>query len=173
VLCELGRSIPELPLRRGVDFVFFDGEELVYDNQRDPYFLGSEHFARDYVANPPSHRYTAAVLLDMVGDRNLEIYIEQNSYRWPDSRPLVDSIWSTARRLGVREFIARPRHWINDDHLKLHDIAGIPSCDVIDFDYPRPGRTTYWHTTQDTPDKCSPASLEKVGRVMLEWLKGQ
>ncbi len=171
VLCELGRHLPDLPTRYGVDFVFFDGEELVYDARRDPFFLGSEHFARDYAANPPPHRYRWGVLLDMVGDRSLELYIERNSYSWPDTRPLVESIWSTARRLGVREFIPRLGHLVDDDHIKLHDIAGIPTCDIIDFDYPRPGRPTYWHTTHDTPDKCSAESLGKVGRVLLEWLK--
>ncbi|MBW3599788.1 MAG: M28 family peptidase [Planctomycetes bacterium] len=171
VLCELGRHLPQLPMNYGVDFVFFDGEELVYDARRDPYFLGSEHFAREYAANPPPYRYRWGILLDMVGDRDLELYIERNSYSWPDTRPLVESIWSTARRLGVREFIPRQRHWVNDDHVKLHDIAGIPTCDIIDFDYPRPGRPTYWHTTGDTPDKCSAESLGKVGAVLLEWLR--
>lgn len=173
VLCELGRHLPQTPTQRGIDFVFFDGEELVYDAQRDPYFLGSEYFAREYVSNPPPYRYRWGVLLDMVGDRSLEIYIERNSYSWPDTRPLVEAIWNTARRQGVREFIPRPRHWVNDDHLKLHDIAGIPTCDIIDFDYPRPGRATYWHTTRDTPENCSAESLGKVGRVMHEWLKSQ
>jgi hypothetical protein len=173
VLCELGRHVADLKLNLGIDFVFFDGEELVYDAQRDPYFLGSEYFARDYIANPPPYRYRWGILLDMVGDRSLELYIERHSFAWPDTRPLVESIWETARRQGVREFIARSRHWVQDDHIKLHDLAGIPTCDIIDFDYPRPGRPTYWHTTQDTPDKCSGDSLGKVGKVLLAWLREQ
>ena len=84
-------------------------------------------------------------------------------------------IWRTAHRLGVREFIARPGHKVRDDHLQLHNVAGIPSCNIIDFDYPRPGfrrsRNSYWHTTLDTPDKCAPLSLAKVGWVVLEWVK--
>jgi hypothetical protein len=90
---------------------------------------------------------------------------ERNSISWPDSKPLVDDLWNTARRLGVREFIARPGHEIRDDHLNLHNRAGIPSCDLIDFDYPA------WHTAGDTPDKCSALSLAKVGWVIEEWLK--
>src|SRR5262245_10931968 len=57
LFCELAFSMPELTSKYGVDFVLFDGEELVYDGQRDPYFLGSEHFAREYVAIPPGHTY--------------------------------------------------------------------------------------------------------------------
>ena len=54
----------------------------------------------------------------------------------------------------------------------LHEIAKIPACDIIDFDYGRPGRReSYWHTRADTPDKCSALSLAKVGWVMLEWLR--
>ncbi len=56
--------------------------------------------------------------------------------------------------------------------MALNTIARIPTCDVIDFDYPRPRAASYWHTEADTPDKCDPLSLAKVGWVMLEWLKG-
>ena len=173
VLMELGRHMPQLQGRYGIDFVLFDGEELVYEEDRDDYFLGSEYFARDYVAQPPEHRYHWGVLLDMVGDAHLEIYQEVNSIRWRETRPLVEDIWNTAHSLGVREFIPRVRHEIRDDHLMLHDIAGIPACVLIDFDYPRPGARSYWHTEGDTPDKCSPDSLAKVGWVMLEWLRRQ
>ena len=53
---ERGREFFKL-CGSGNDFVFFDAEELIYDPARDPYFLGSEHFARQYVAEPPQHRY--------------------------------------------------------------------------------------------------------------------
>lgn len=172
LLAELAHHMPDLKSNYGVDFVLFDGEELVYDGQRDPYFLGSEHFAREYAANPPAHRYRWGVVLDMVADANLELFQERHSMLWKDTKPLTEEIWRTARDLGVKEFYARLGHDIRDDHLALHDIAKIPTCDIIDFDYPRVGsRQQYWHTTQDTPDKCSALSLAKVGWVMLEWLK--
>ena len=171
LLCELGQHMPELRSNYGVDFVLFDGEELVYDNQRDPYFLGSEHFARDYVANPPGYRYRWGVLVDMIGDAELQIYREVNSMSWPETRPLVLDIWNTARQLGVREFINVNRHTVRDDHLALRNIARIPTCDIIDFDYPRPRGPSYWHTTRDVPENCSALSLAKVGWVLVEWLK--
>jgi Zn-dependent M28 family amino/carboxypeptidase len=154
----------------GVDFVLFDAEEFIFDANRDKYFLGSEHFARQYVADPPLHRYRAGVLLDMVGDAHMDFYQERNSLF--HARGLVNEIWDTAKRLGVREFVSRPGYEIKDDHLALNTIARIPTCDVIDFDYPRPRAASYWHTQADTPDKCSPLSLAKVGWVMLEWLQG-
>jgi Peptidase family M28 len=170
LLMELGRHMPALEGPYGIDFVLFDAEELVFDKNRDKYFLGSEHFAREYVANPPAHRYRAGVLLDMVGDAHLDFYQERNSLF--HARSIVNGIWSTANRLGIREFIRRPGYEIRDDHLALNRIARIPTCDIIDFDYPRPRAKSYWHTEADTPDKCSPLSLAKVGWVMLEWLKG-
>lgn len=171
LFCEMAHSMPELKTKYGVDFVLFDGEELVYDGQRDPYFLGSEHFAREFAANPPAHRYKCGVLLDMVGDAQLQIYQEINSLRSPQQQQVVNDIWGVARSLGVREFIARPNHEVRDDHLALNDIARIPSIDIIDFDYPNARPPGYWHTTQDVPEKCSALSLAKVGWVLKTWLE--
>lgn len=168
VLMELGHHMKNLPSRYGVDFVFFDAEEFIF-SQRDKYFLGSEWFAQDYVDRPPAHRYLGGVLLDMVGDAKLSIYQETNSAMWSDTRPLVQEIWGTAARLGVKEFIPRVGYQVQDDHLPLNRIAQIPVCDVIDFNYPdRSNR--FWHTTADTPARCSAESLGKVGWVIQEWL---
>jgi len=153
-----------LSLNYGVDFVLFDGEEFIFDHN-DRFFLGSEYFAQNYAKNPPPHRYRWGVLLDMVGDKDLQIYQERNSMWWKDTRPLVEDIWATARRLGVREFIARKKYSVRDDHLPLHNTGKIPCIDVIDFDYPP------WHTRADTPENCSALSLAKVGWVIREWLK--
>ena len=102
----------------------------------------------------------------MIGDADLQILQERNSMAWRDTRPLVGQIWETARRLGVREFVPRKMLFeVQDDHIKLHNIAKIPTCDIIDMDYPS------WHTRQDLPEKCSALSLAKVGWVMQEWLK--
>ena len=172
LLMELGHHIGELDLPLGVDFVFFDGEELVYDMDRDPFFLGSDWFARQYRDNPPPHEYEYGVLLDMIGDARLTIFQEAHSRFWKQTRPLVQEIWSTAKRLGVKEFIPRVGYEVRDDHLPLNQIARIPTIDVIDFQYPD-RRNSYWHTTRDTPTHCSADSLQKVGWVMLEWLKGK
>ena len=164
ILMELAHQMPELPGRLGVDFVLFDGEEFVFA-ENDPYFIGSEYFAIDYANKRHRHRYRFAVLLDMVGDADLQIYPDRHSLSWKDTRPLVHQIWNTARRLGVSEFARNRQYDIRDDHIKLHDIARIPSCDIIDFEYP------YWHTEDDVPEQCSALSLAKVGWVVQEWLK--
>jgi glutaminyl-peptide cyclotransferase len=162
---ELGRSMPGLKGKLGVDLVFFYGEEIIFQEKRDPYFIGAEYFATDYANHPPKYRYRWGVLLDMVGDADLQIYPDRNSVSWEDTQPLVKQIWDTAHRLGVREFVSSKRFDVLDDHLKLHEIARIPCCDIIDFKYPA------WHTQADTPERCSALSLAKVGWVLEEWLK--
>lgn len=164
VLMELAKRFGAIKGELGVDAVLFDGEEFMFE-ERGEYFLGSTHFAREYAGQPPAAQYQWGVLLDMVGDAELRLYQEENSITWADTRPLVREIWDVARRLGVRDFIDRPGPYVRDDHLPLHEIAGLPVCDIIDFDYP------YWHTQQDTPDHCSALSLAKVGWVLQEWLQ--
>lgn len=174
VLMELAHLMPKLDGPLGVDFVLLDGEELVYVEARDPYFLGSTWFARKYAEKPPQHKYLWGVVLDMVGETHLTIYQEQHSATWQDTRPLVKSIWATAGRLGVKEFYPRVGYVVQDDHLPLRNTAKIPTCDLIDF-VDSAGATPpgYWHTTQDNPQRCAGSSLAKVGWVVYEWMKGE
>lgn len=165
LLMELGHHMAELEPTLGVDFVFFDGEELVYDNVRDQdrYFLGSTYFAEQYRDRPPGFQYRCGVLLDMVGGKDFKAYYESNSLRYAPE--LTQSLWATARAIGVREFVPRRKHEVRDDHLPLNQIARIPTCDIIDFDFP------YWHLRNDIPAVCSGESLKKVALVVAAWLE--
>lgn len=169
-LMEWSHQFQSLPDSIGVDVVLFDAEELVYDNRRDEYFIGSTYFAQQHAAAPQTE-YVAGILLDMVGDKYLQLFYERNSLRYAPE--LTRSIWETARRLGSRNFVPRARHEVLDDHLPLNKIAKIPTTDLIDFDYPRPGADTYWHTTLDVPAQCSGRSLVHVVFVLDTWLKNQ
>ncbi len=163
-LMELGHFMANLPLSVGVDFVFFDAEELIYQKP-GKFFIGSEYFATQYRDQPPAHRYQSGVLLDMVADAKPQFYYEGNSYRLaPD---VTKSVWAAAKAEGVKEFFPKIKHTVTDDHLALNQIAKIPTCDVIDFDYP------YWHKRNDLPAACSGETMVKVARVMLRWLQGQ
>ena len=164
LLMELGHAMPDLDGSLGVDFVFFDGEEYVFE-EGNPYFIGSEYFALNYAAQRDGARYRWAVLLDMIGDADLQIVPDRHTMSWRDSRPLVEAIWGTAKRLGVTEFDINRRCDVLDDHIKLHDLGHIPSCDIIDFRYPA------WHTEGDLPERCSALSLAKVGWVVQTWLE--
>jgi Zn-dependent M28 family amino/carboxypeptidase len=101
----------------------------------------------------------AVIVVDMIGDRELNIYKELNS-----DPELTSQIWEVARTLGYEAyFINEPKHNIIDDHLPFIE-AGIPAVDIIDIEYP------FWHTSQDTLDKISPDSLSIVGETLLQWI---
>jgi glutaminyl-peptide cyclotransferase len=169
VLMELGKWVPKLESKYGVDFVLFDGSQFAFKEGTwrkpgDRQFLGAEFFSQSYVSDPPPYKYRWGVLLNMVGNERLQVYEEYNSMSWRSTRPLVEDIWRVAYKTGVREFIATRKDSASDDHLRLNEIAKIPTCAIIDLDYP------YWRTEQDTPLHCSPLALAKVGWVLLDWL---
>lgn len=155
ILLEIARILKLSPPKYGVDIVLFDAEDFGSYGRNDTWALGSKQFASQVVRN---FRPEFGILLDMVGDADQQIYIEQNSHRF--ARPVVERVWRKADQLGISEFIPEIKFDVYDDHLNLLEI-GIPTIDIIDFDY------KYWHTIEDTPDKCSPKSLENVGRVVL------
>ena len=159
ILLELARKFPagtqaENP---SIWLVFFDLE----DNGKIPtwdWILGSRAFVDKYTEISPS----AVIILDMIGDADLNIYLERNS-----NTELCDEIWAEAAKLGYDDvFIAEEKFSMLDDHTPFLE-AGMPAVDVIDFDYP------YWHTTEDTADKVSQESLQAVGDTMLAWLRSK
>lgn len=154
VLLELARVLPEDTVP--VWLVFFDAE----DNGRIEgwdWILGSREFVK---RNPVQPR--AAVIVDMIGDADLNIYKERNS-----DRALTDEIWAAAQSLeNDTVFLPDYKHSMIDDHMPFLE-AGIPAVDIIDFDYP------YWHTMEDAPDKVSSASLQAVGETLQAWIMGQ
>ena len=169
---EMGHILQKLPLKVGVDLVFFDAEEIVFDAQRDPLFVGSTHFAQVYADDPMSPRYRSGILIDMIADSDLQLFYEQNSLKY--AKPLVDEVWGIAKDLRISAFKPSVGYEITDDHLPLNSIAKIPVIDLIDFDYTRGTKgKSFWHTTGDTPEQCSGTSMIKVGSVLIEWIKRQ
>jgi Zn-dependent M28 family amino/carboxypeptidase len=152
VLLELARTLPEdLPVRLWL--VFFDAEDNGSITGWE-WIMGSRAFVQELQGKPD-----AAVIIDMIGDANLNIPIEQNS-----DPALVEEIWGVARDLGYESiFLNQPGYSMIDDHTPFLE-AGIPAIDIIDFDYP------YWHTSQDTADKVSATSLEIIGKTLSTWL---
>jgi Zn-dependent M28 family amino/carboxypeptidase len=152
VLLEVARVLKSKPPPTQVIIVLFDGED--YGRTISNMFLGSTHFAR----NMGRWQADFGILLDMVGDQNLELPMER--YSWNAARELTEAIWRRAEEMGLSAFQRRLGPPIMDDHLPLIR-AGLPTIDIIDFDYP------YWHTVEDTPDKCSAESLDVVGQLVL------
>ena len=166
VLLELADMMKREAAPRSVDILLVDGEDYGDFGVGLDVFLGSRYFAAN---QPDGYAPEFGVLLDMVGDRTLDIYVEGNSNRMAPE--VVDRVWSIAQRLGFSDVFHREqRHTINDDHMPLNE-AGIPTINVIDFDYPVAGNA-YWHTPEDTPDKVSASSLGVVGAVMTRLIYG-
>jgi len=160
VLLEIARCLGESSPGLGVDIVLFDGEDYGRGLRGDvsDYFLGAREFARK---REGLYRPRMGILLDMIGDTNLNIHVERFSLaRYPD---VVARVWNAAEAIGLEQFHREPRYAIQDDHIPLME-AGMPVIGLIDFDYP------HWHTTDDTADKCSPVSLQAVGDLLIYLL---
>jgi hypothetical protein len=123
--------------------------------------LGFCRGSRYYVKHLGHPWPALAIVVDLVGDKNLELYYEQNSYNV--ARNLVERIWSGGKKVNAPAFIGTPRHNVYDDHAPFIE-AGIPGIDIIDFDYPA------WHTTGDDLTQVAPGSLGQVGRVLLWYV---
>jgi Peptidase family M28 len=162
VLLGVADALKAKPPAIGVDLLFVDGEDYGDFADSSDVLIGSRYFAAHQPAGYPP---LFAVLFDMVGDKNLQVYVEGNSQSVAPE--VVDRVWRAAGELGYGNiFVPQVRHTLIDDHVSLQN-AGIHAIDVVDFDYP------YWHTTDDTVDKVSAASLQVVGDVAMAVLREQ
>lgn len=158
VLLELAKIISEhQPPQFGVDMVFFDLEDMGVYGKNETWCLGSFYFAENYNKPKPEK----AIIIDMIGDADLSVNMEYFSYH--NSPNLVKEVWELADNLGFNEFKTKIVNRVYDDHYPLLE-KGINAIVLIDFEYP------YWHTLNDTPDKCSPKSLNIIGQTMVNLI---
>lgn len=157
VLLEVARVLGETPPPVGVEIVFFDGEDLGEGGDVEGFCRGSRRYVRE-LSHP---RPQLAIIADMVGDKDLALYYEQNSLN--AARNIVERIWSGAGKVNAPAFIPDARHNVYDDHAPFIE-AGIPGVDIIDFDYPA------WHTAGDDLTQVAPGSLGQVGRTLLWYV---
>ncbi len=168
VLLELARIIqasgivPDI----GIVFAFFDGEEGIAGYIPGDGLHGSRRMASSLALTGEHKDITAMILLDMVGDKDLNFTIPYNS-----SRILVQQLLDAAHATGHREFFSLSRSVITDDHVPFLEI-GIPAIDLIDFRYgSEPGLNDHWHTESDNLENISAASLQITGETTLQLLK--
>ena len=160
VLLGVADALKQRAPSLGVDLLFVDGEDYGAFSDSVDVLIGSRWFAAH---QPPGYQPLYAVLFDMVGDKDLQIYQEGNSLA--GAPEVVQRVWRTAADLRYeRIFVPTPRHTLTDDHVSLQRV-GIHAIDVVDFDYP------FWHTTEDTIDKVSAASLQIVGNVAVALVR--
>ena len=157
LLIEMARVLAHQPdLATKIELVFFDGEEAYENFSRTDGDYGSRYFAGQL--QKENSKFRGGILFDMVGDRSLDITLP------PDSPlQITRGIFAAADALNLRKYFTYFDSDITDDHTPLNE-AGIPTIDLIDFDYPP------WHTAADTMDKLSAESLRIVGSVAAYYL---
>lgn len=166
VLLELAYLFKKARPSIGVDLALWDGEDYGKEGDIDRYLIGSKYFAAH---KPDDYNPRFGILLDMIGDKFLDIPKEQHSVQYASD--IVDLVWRTARELGYSQFVDETGEMITDDHLPLNEV-GIKTIDLIDFDYPDP-TNRFWHSHNDVPENCSAESLEAVGTVLTHVIYTQ
>ena len=143
-------------------FLFLDGEEAFVEWTTFDSTYGSRHLAKRWREEGIAPRIRALILLDMIGDKDLDIFYETNS-----TPRLMKLVFDTAADIGLQDILSNIRTPVEDDHIAFIAV-GIPSVDIIDLNY-GPGNS-YFHTPEDSLDKVSPESMEKVGKLVLAVL---
>ena len=174
VLLEIARLAGSKSPRMGIDIFLTDAEDYgapdtwTGRHSEDDWALGTQIWCH----NPHTPGYTATygILLDMVGAADATFYREYYSDRYAND--VVDLVWGTALKLGYKDlFINMQGHGITDDHTFVNRILGIPTIDIIDTRTDGNGTFyPYWHTTEDTLDKISKTTLQKVGNVLVKLM---
>ena len=159
ILLGLAQYLSQHPVARPVHLVFFDGEDFGAKGS-GLNLLGSTYYAQQ-LAKQERVPYWVLVI-DMVGDKDLQIFKETHSLKGSSS--FLDKIYRVARDQGVGALKEETKYTIFDDHYPFHRL-GIPSTVLIDFDYP------YWHTLQDTLDKCSIESMISIFSVVVKTIE--
>jgi glutaminyl-peptide cyclotransferase len=157
VVVQLARTIRSRELRPTIVFAFFDGEESprgTPDSQFERYGLrGSKVAARSL------RHAEAMILLDFVGEKDLSIPHEENS-----DRRLWRKLRAAAAAVGTLRYFPADR-WppVSDDHVPFIR-RGVPSIDLIDFDF------ACWHETCDDMSQIAESSLDATGETVLRLL---
>ena len=153
LLLVLAPILAKKSFHHNILLVFLDGEEAFHEWTDTDSVYGSRHFAEQLTASGKASQVGAFILLDMIGDADLDIHRDGNSTPW-----LRDMVWKAADRLGYSRYFLNTSAAYEDDHIPFIK-AGIPSVDIIDLNYGP------WHTANDTIDKLSSGSLQVVAEV--------
>jgi glutaminyl-peptide cyclotransferase len=164
LLIELARVFAEGPQPvMDLVFVFFDGEECIKRYGPSDGLHGSRRFVQDLVDSGRARDVAGVIVIDMIGDRDLQVTIPRNV-----DPVMASTVFQAAREQGLRTKFGLLRGEMIDDHVPFV-AAVIPVVNLIDFTFgSAPGKNDYWHTAEDTLDKLSAESLEQVGRVVVE-----
>jgi Zn-dependent M28 family amino/carboxypeptidase len=164
LLLELARSLAGRSAEYTIRIAFFDGEEERNPESNRAASYGSNFMVSELRRSGQLQRLHAAIVIDMIGDRDLGILRDAGSTGW-----LTDLLWRSAGRLGHGAHFLNDSVPMEDDHAPFLR-AGVPASLLIDYDYSGADGVSFWHSAEDTLDKLSPRSLRIVGEVILDAL---
>lgn len=159
VLLELARSLDKDKLGSQVWLAFLDGKYASLAGSG-----GSEiaDFGANALAEALPEAVKAVILVDLAGDPDQRFTIVPNG----DPQVAAD-LWAVAEQLGYARWFVNETAATPDSSVQVFSDLGIPASAIIDPEY------TYLRTTEDTSDKLSSGSLERVGRVLEVYLEQQ
>ena len=146
----------------GIRFVFFDGEEALYQYTETDGLVGSRAYVAGLRQTGDMERCRAMILLDMIGDKEQHIDLAGNS-----TPALAKVVMAEAKAAGYADKFSRGKTDMIDDHYPFLQ-AKIPAVDLIDFNYGPDNR--YWHTGADTMDKISAENIKTAADVALRTI---
>ena len=162
-LLAMAKALPQQsPLPFDIHFVFFDGEEAVIEYSDHDGLHGSRRYARQLKENGTAADCVAMILLDMVGDKKLDVRFPADT-----NRKLLDLAMDVSEKNKTLARFNRGGAVMLDDHVPFQKL-GIPAIDIIDFNYGP--SNTYWHTQYDTLDKISGDSIAASADFALDLI---
>jgi Zn-dependent M28 family amino/carboxypeptidase len=164
ILLSFADALAHQKTKMQIWLVWTDLEEGTFVDNDGLY--GSRHLAKRLKDDGTSARIKGFFLLDMIGDKNLNVARETQS-----TRALQDVIATAAKQLGYSSYFFQYETGITDDHVEFLNV-GIPAVDIVDAEFGRmgiqfDGMGEFHHANTDTMDKVSRSSLEIVGRTVL------
>lgn len=159
-LLELSRAIPQATPPHGIALVFFDVEDHGGKGDEMGFCLGSRYFASNLPTQVQGFQH--GINLDMIARDGMTLPME--GYSLSKAPRLTFDLWNAGSSLHPDVWLKTRGPSIYDDHMPFLALK-MSYIDVIDFEY------APWHTTGDTPDKCSAQSLDIVGDTILQFIQ--
>jgi glutaminyl-peptide cyclotransferase len=143
--------------------VWTDGEEAFVKWTDSDSLYGTKQLAQKWKADGTSEKIKAFILVDMIGDADLDIQRDSNSTPW-----LTDLVLQAATNLGYQSHFFQQTVGMDDDHIPFAK-AGVPVIDLIDYSYGY--NNVFHHSAEDTIDKLSAQSMTITGDVVMETIE--
>lgn len=143
--------------------VWTDGEEAFVKWTDADSLYGTKQLAQKWNADGTAQKVKAFILVDMIGDADLDIQRDTNSTPW-----LTELVSQAATNLGYQSHFFQQAVGMDDDHLPFAKI-GVPVVDLIDYTYGY--NNVFHHSPEDTIDKLSAQSLAITSDVVMETIE--